>query len=541
MVLAYVTSLLLLALSPFFSRFSLKFVYPDVKTYVKRRKWMLFTIFGLATYIPAALIALTEVAVPVYSPVGSGALLESGGNAAFMVVLFLGVLVINSSIVDFMVLRRRKMTVVGIPTHVIQYGIKKEIAGAKKIKRAQDIKRITGDLEDVLKEHKGVKPLLKKIRASVARERGMEGEELKKFVERGIPEEVEGIEREGRKAKERMAERRAAIEKLKKKVREEREEREEERRKERLEEKEKEEKKPPEEGPELPEEAAKRVVEGLKERENLVKELEKKLKKAAQGAKKEEKTQRLLDELKEKIKEDKEEVSGEAEYAEDEIVEITKALREMKEEEEEEEEEKKGRGRKARKEKPEEKIGESLISYEKEYRPRRGRGKEDVLKAVVGDVRQQMAEPEEEEEEEEEKARWYEKGPKAETKKPPAEPQVELFEEGLTFGEGLGGEAELGEFGELGDLGDLGDLSGLESMGDDLGAGEFDGMFVDVGETSGGCPNCGKKGTSVVYCPSCGKPLCSNCAASVEGSEDSIRYKCPHCKSEFSMKRRAPA
>jgi hypothetical protein len=291
--------------------------------------------------------------------------------------------------------------------------------------------------------------------------------------------------------------------------------------------------------PEKPVEEAP-VEKPHEEKEQLISQLEQKLKKATEDAKKREKTQQLLEDLRERIREDKE-ASGEVlstEYAKSDIEEITDALRQMKSEEEEGE--KKEIGKKKKEKGPEEEIGESLVSYEKAY-PGKRRKDDDVLKAVVGDVRQQMVEPKEEGEEEGgDEQRWYEKGPSLEAEKTEAPPvpggDVELFEQDLSFGE------DMGELGELGDLGgDLGDLSDLEGMSEGLETSDFDGMFVDVGQTKGGCPNCGKKGSSVVYCSNCGKPQCSNCAASVEGTQDFIKYKCPHCSEEFAMKRRMPS
>jgi predicted RNA-binding Zn-ribbon protein involved in translation (DUF1610 family) len=123
---------------------------------------------------------------------------------------------------------------------------------------------------------------------------------------------------------------------------------------------------------------------------------------------------------------------------------------------------------------------------------------------------------------------------------PPAEAggeagNVELFESELDFGKATG-DLGLGE-----GLEGFGDLTDLEGLGQDVESGEFDGMFVDLGTAKNACPNCGKKGTSVVYCSSCGKPLCSNCAKSVTGSDEFVKYKCPHCEEEFAMKRRLPA
>jgi len=480
MIIPYLPYIILLLISPVLGMYSLRFVYPDIKTYLKRRRWMLFVIFGLAAYVPSAIISLSEFLVPLYSPLGANPVFfESEGSAIFTLVLFLGVLIVNTSVVEFVMVRHRETRVVGIPKHVIKYSINREIVKSKKNRREREISKITKDLEGVAKEEMEIKPLLEKIRISVVKEREMRGVGAAEEIH--VPEVISTKE-----------------------IR------------------------PPE--------------EVKQEREELLMELEAKLKTATKDVQKREKSEELLDRLKEKITEEEPKGRGRDDaYQKEDIAEITQALKNMKLGKVEEKEEKPvhrhgmTHGKKA-----EEEIGESLASHAKTHR--RG-GEDDILKDVVGDVRQQLIEPKEAEEgegetEEAGEKRWYDKGPKpGEPEVPQAEPGVEMFEPDLSFGDELGG-----DLGGLEDFGDeFGDLSDLEGLNQDLDSGDFDGMFVDVGDTKGGCPNCGKKGTSVVYCSSCGKPLCSNCAASVEGSEDYVKYKCPHCQEEFAMKRRMPA
>jgi hypothetical protein len=585
MVLAYITYAVLILISPLIGMLSLRYVYPDVRTFVKAKEWALYMAFGLAAYIPAAVLTLTELVGPLYSPLGTDPVLfEYEGSALLTIVLFGVVLAVNSSIVDFVMVRRRKTTVVGVPKRVIRYGIQKQIAQNRQRKREEDINRITGNLENIAGEVKDMKPLFEQIRASVAKDRKRQKErvkeskafrelagqetmpgkseekaeepekevkkpedvevigDLKKVMEGSTSEELSRAEESAGKRKEEEAKtpkdvsisedlesvmKTSTADELKKAQKEVKT------------------KKPAERekpGPEKPEPAEKG------DREVLVRQLEEKLKKATEDAKKREKIDSLLTQLKQKLNED---YGKGSEYREKDVEDITRALRSLKEKEEDKGSIDKAKEEKGKKESDEE-VGKSVISYSKAY-PKKREG--DVLKSVVGDVRQQLAEKEEAEEEGgeeggEEEARWYEKGPKTESGGETGIPgmetgeegegSVEMFEDDLSFGEGmdegLGEDMDLGE--DLG--GEFGDLGDLEDTDQSLDSGEFDGMFVNMGETKKeGCPNCGKKGTSIVYCSSCGKPFCSNCASSVEGSEDFIKYRCPHCKSEFAMKRRA--
>ncbi len=489
MITAYIPYVILLLISPITGMYSLRFVYPDIKTYLKHRRLVLFIIFGLVAYVPTVIVSLSEMLVPLYSPLGSDPILfESEGSTILTFVLFLVVLIINTSLVEFFMVRRRETRVVGIPKHVIKYGIKQEIVRNKKKRREREISKITKDLENVVKDETDIKPLLEKIRMSVIRERKKE----EKREERRKPEETT--------AKEVRLER---IESGK-------------------------ETRSPEE------------IE--KERRELLMELEAKLKETTtEDTDKRQKSEELLRRLKEKISEREPEKSVE-DYKKEDVMEIARAIREMKSGGGEGRGETKPKHVRPEHEEPEREIERSLVSH---ARGHRRRGGEDILKEVVGDVRQQLIEPKrtggEKEADEGEEVRWYQKTPKPEgSKMPQTEEGIEISEADLSFGGEMG--EEFGDFSELGGLDEeFGELSDLEDLDQGLDSGDFDGMFVDVGGTTGGCPNCGKKGTIIVYCPSCGKPLCSNCAASVEGSEDYIKYKCPHCQEEFAMKRRMPA
>ncbi len=614
MTLAYLPYLILLAISPILGMYALKFAHPDVKTYTKSRQRVLFLIFGLAAYIPAAVIALLELVVPIYSPLGPNpTLFESEGNVLFMTGVFLGALVVNASVVDYMVVRRKKTTIVGVPKHFIAYGVKQQIVESKKVQTSKDISKITGDLES-MNAGEDVKALLDKIRVSVAKEKARAEKpvevkpEVFEVVEKaaGRPRPAEALKELERPAGKgefeemfetlkKAPEERPAAQAKKKPVEEVIIERPTGVTVERpivLEEKPSEEtpkeakrgllgfmrkgKAEKAEGKEAEEKAVEEVeVEGrvseektpevvakapkkeisetsrkLKEalaggfeippgeepeedKEKLMKELENRLQRTTKDVEKRERTQQLLSELKEKLAENSDlKIRSRSVYPEEDVEEITRSLRMMKEEPKAEETGRHGRQKKE----PEEDIGASLIGYERTY-PRAG--ETDVLKAVVGDVRQQLTEKTAEGEEPPAGKRWYERELKEVPPSGAEGGEVEFLEDGLSFGEGIEGMGELGELGGFGELGEL------ENIDQNLETSEFDGMFVDLGKTksggAGGCPNCGKKGTSVVYCSSCGKPLCSNCATSVEGSEDFVKYKCPHCSEEFAMKKRLQA
>jgi hypothetical protein len=645
MVLAYITYIILIAVSPILGMLLLRFVYPDVKTLVRGKKIALYVAFGLAAYVPAAVLGLYELGVSLYSPIASNPLIfEYEGNAFFAVGIFLSLLVINSSAVDYLMVRRRKTVMVGIPNRVIQYGIKQEVAKHRKAKREQDINRITSNIQSMVDKGEEINPLIEKIRLSVSKEKKREGKEAQEklqvspaYKELGVKSVEEELERKAAEEKAKEESTKNNIPEKSEEVKDKKEELGEEAEKDEefeglereLVEASKEEKK--EKEPSLPkkytevktpnevklsngledmmagdlgkdiEQAAKtkkdereeyvekvekpdtlnklkqvldkegvdledekpdtkegdegiskeepnvkeaEVVKEQKEDKNvLVAQLENRLKKATEDVKKKERIETLLDQLKDKLQEDYE---TEDDEEGDDVEDITKSLRSMRSEEKEEEE------------KPTklDTTSELEASLASEYGAKKGKRKDrrgdDIIKTVVGDVRQQLAsskdDDEEEESEEDEESRWYDKQTEAPAKKeegmdlatPDVGGNVELFEDDISLGEG-GLEAD--ELGDLGDFGDeFGNMGDLENLGDDVGSGDFDGMFVNMGEGKReGCPTCGKKGTTIVYCSNCGKPFCSNCAASVEGSDDYVKYKCPHCKSEFALKRRMPA
>ena len=520
MIFDYLPYVILLAISPVAGKYFLRFAYPDVKTYVKERKWALFAAFGFSAYVPAVFLTLFEIVMPLYSPLTASPVFDYEGNSIVAIILFFGILVLNTSIIDFVVTKRKKTTVVGIPKHVIKYSIGKQIVETKKEKRGKEITKITQDLENVIsaeKEEKDLTALLESIRSTM--------QATATLPEKVAPSELEILKgpigeplspEESEKFKSGLESLESLDESSKKLI-----------------------------GyrklPSLKREAL--PAKKQEERERLIAELEEKLKHVNKDDKEKlEKADKLMEELKRRIKEDREEASkGEEVYVKSDIEDITRALKEMKAGEVAESARKEHRH--GREKEPEEDLGESLLAYEKTYKSRRG--EDDVWRAVAGDVRQQLTETRGETRgrargEVPKGPRWYDKGIEQKGVEAPAEQpeNVELFE-----GDMLQGGEELGEgLGELGEgLGELGDISDLENITQGLDSSEFDGMFVDMGETKGRCPNCGKKGTSVVYCSNCGKPLCSNCSKSVEGSESFIKYKCPHCEEEFAMKRRIPA
>jgi predicted RNA-binding Zn-ribbon protein involved in translation (DUF1610 family) len=562
MALAYIPYVILLAISPIIGELSLKYVYPDIKTFVKSKKWALFVAYGLLAYVTAAVIALYELVVPLYSPFGRTPLLfESEGNAFFMLGMLLASSVVYSSVIDFIVVRRKR-TIIGLPKSVISYGIRKEIAEVQKARKRVEIARITTDLEGMAGREDGIKDLLEKIRVAVVEERKKASEKvLLNVAEEGKKEDVqrkfvEVLESPGELQEliNKVEKHSGNLEKLEElveipdahiaekavsmrgeeagegaeaemKAREERIGKAKERLKEVL------------------AKRNERVAATSKlEKETLMDQLERKLKGTAVESNKRERLQQLLADLKTKVQEEHEVPSGM--LPSEDIAEIAISLKELKEEEREKEKKAETHHRHARerREGAEEELGESLVTYGRRYG---APGEEDVFKAVIGDVRDQLVEKKEEGKAKElPEKRWYEKaGGPAPAAKPegmfPAgeasmggEENVELFETELDFGKATG-DLGLGE-----GLEGFGDL---ESLSENVESSEFDGMFVDVGPAKNACPNCGKKGTSVVYCSSCGKPLCSNCAKSVAGGDEFVKYKCPHCDEEFAMRKRLPA
>jgi hypothetical protein len=458
LMLAYVPYILVLFLSPIVGLYSLRFVYPDIKTFVRHKQWLLSIVFGFVAYVPASLLGMFEWIVPLYSPFGRNPLLfDFEGNTLLFLVAFLGITVVNASVIEFVGSRRK--TTVGVPKHVIRYTLRE----MDKDRRVEDITKITRDLEKTaesreLREER-IKPILQQIKEVVEKDRlatQLEREQTIKLLEEEIKRRRGEIEESGREPTPRDVKIDKSLQLLREKLQKHKE---------------------------------------MKERA---------------------------------VREEKEEA-----YTKEDIGEITNALRSLRREErgkEQAEEESKRHVRHHEMQKSEEsEIGSSLETYIRAY----PREEKDVLKTMVGDVRQQLIVTKEGKEEESKGEKWYAKEAPPPEKPPigmqegeltglPAEEGVELFESDLSFGEGeMGGD--------------------LESLDESLDSEDFDGMFVDMGETKNFCPNCGRKGTTVVYCSSCGKPLCSNCAKSVIPAQDRVAYKCPHCETEFAMKRRMPS
>jgi len=559
MILSYLPYILLLAVSPIVGEYFLRFAYPDVKTLVKGRKWAIFIAFGFLAYVPAAFLTLFEVVMPLYSPFGTTPVLfEYEGNWVLTMGLFFGILIVNASTLDYVVVRQRKTVIVGLPKKVIKYSIGQQIFEKKKVRRANEIAKITKDLEQALKETKDVTPLLEGIRTSVEKSKITrsesetrlfnELEKLKGPTSKSVTEEdsrrlIEGISSIDKYQKSLLATKPVIPKKASTEAKESKAEAQA--------------VPAPKPVPSIIQEAPIKTNElvesaaapAIDDRERLIAELEAKLRGSKRDSGSRENTEKLMDQLKKRVKEDIDDTSsGRDAYLGEDIDEITKALKGLKGAEPltENKRHHHGKAETGEMEEGELDLTESLVTYNKAYPSRRG--DDDIWKAVVGDVRQQLsAEPSKKEKAFDAKTnRWYEKGSEEKRGEPAplefgglpgAGGDVELFENDLM----QGGEGLEGDLGDLEAGLDFGDVSDLEGLTQDVDSGGFDGMFVDVGGTTGGCPNCGKKGTSIVYCSNCGKPLCSNCAKSVEGSEDFIKYQCPHCEEEFAMKRRIPA
>ncbi|MBN2517773.1 MAG: hypothetical protein JXB14_02930 [Candidatus Altiarchaeota archaeon] len=581
LIIAYLPYILLLVLSPLIGSVSLKFVYPDVKTYLARTRWLMFVIFGLVAYIPAAFLGLFEIPVPLYS--ASPMLFESEGNAIYFLLVFGVFLAVNSSIVEYT--RAHKKVVVGVPRKVIKYSIqqekkkkleaqqrmhektKKQIEGiadkleyevlrseekgrierlTRMVKEASELKegkktprevekakaKMQAGLEERIGE-RTVKEILKKRGKPKEEVRGLEvaiAEKPKTVEEKPTPAETEGDLKAIRKDLEKVATKGESDSRSLEKVL-----------------------------GQLKETIKSEKLATQLERERTLSMLEEELKRRKDVREKlgpealgveEIKIGYMLEKLKDKLQEQGrlEEGIGKAQqeefYTSEDIEDITNALKDLRKQEIEVKKtgrkherggEKAGRSEGAE----EEDITESIDTYQKAYPKRR---EEDVLKSVVGDVRQQLLPSTKKGEEEalDESKKWYEEEggeAKKEFGKLPDEEGVEMLEPEMSFGEedlGLGDSDE-----EL--LEDLGGMGDLEGLGESLDNQSYDGMFVDLGEINNACPRCKKKGTTIVYCSSCGKPFCSNCATSMRPEKDSINYKCPNCGSEFAMKRRIPA
>ncbi len=495
-LVSYLPYVFVLLISPILGKYFLRFVYPDVKTYLPTKRYALYILYSLVAYLPAAFISLSGFIVPLYSPYSLRPLFsEYETNFSIFTALFLASIVIESSIVDFVIVRRKRGLVIGIPKHVIKYGIRQQIAERKREKTHKEIERIATNMQDKLKEQDEIQQILNRIKETVARERKERQTEEKKRTMREIERTIgPRVTPPATSSKTELPGRTIPQE--------------------------------------TPEKTSPPILESkeqheavLKERERLLHELEKRLKKAKEIENKKE-AEDLLNKLKDKLREEKNlkhEVKHTAQVPEKaNIDEITMALRELKRREQEEKE----------------KETKARIGARREE-PHGRHHEEDLLKVMVRDVKQQLRETEKAEEKKPEEDKWYKLETEVQEEQP--SPSIEISEQDLSpeEGQGLGEDLELGDLEDV-DL-DLGDMSNLEDIDQSLDSEDFDSMFVNVGDAKNVCPNCGKKGVMVVYCPYCGKPLCSNCAKSVTAEEDVVKYVCPHCGEEFSVKRRIPS
>jgi hypothetical protein len=467
-LLLFVPYVILLALSPLIGRICLRFVYPDIRTLISAKQWMMYVAFGLIIYLPAAFIGLFELITPFYN--SSYVFIEYEGNIAASLSIYCVAVIMSTSIVEY-ARRKKKKTKVGLPRKFIRYGIQQELkrenekrrewSESRKKKDDIDIKKITRSLEETakqtLKDDTRLNSTIRELKQSLETEK-MAKEIEKDAILKRLQEQINEVKRKDIK----------------------------------------------EEGSIKPE---------TDEIDQKFAVLQHKIK-----------AQKLYNKI-EELKE-----AREKEYSDEDVEAITEALRSLKKEKEDA-----GKhGHRKHDEPTEEDEGEEepIIQLE-EPRHHQRKQEVDIFRDVVGDVRSQMKDDESESPKKEpsgEKS-WY-------TGKETAPPSddlglgesddnnIEFLESGLSFGdEGLGMDDELGEFGDL------------EDLDESVGSSDYDGMFVDA-EPSDGCPNCGKKGTDIVYCSNCGKPMCSNCAKDVKAQKDFISYTCPHCETVFAMKRK---
>jgi DNA-directed RNA polymerase subunit RPC12/RpoP len=64
------------------------------------------------------------------------------------------------------------------------------------------------------------------------------------------------------------------------------------------------------------------------------------------------------------------------------------------------------------------------------------------------------------------------------------------------------------------------------------------GKFFDLPAERGmGCPTCRTKNIRVAFCPYCGTGMCANCSPRVNATGDELKYACPKCGEEISVKK----
>lgn len=64
------------------------------------------------------------------------------------------------------------------------------------------------------------------------------------------------------------------------------------------------------------------------------------------------------------------------------------------------------------------------------------------------------------------------------------------------------------------------------------------GKFFDLPAERGmGCPTCRTKNIRVAFCPYCGTGMCANCSPKVNATGDELKYECPKCGEEISVKK----
>lgn len=153
----------------------------------------------------------------------------------------------------------------------------------------------------------------------------------------------------------------------------------------------------------------------------------------------------------------------------------------------------------------------------RERRGRRGRGGKDNEKEEKGD---------------EKKVEERKEG--ADAPKKSASQKVAAATKGLSV-EGLFSEAGDDSL-QLGELAGQGS-SDLDSDLSSLGLDNFDTISQDVRTVKNKCPNCNTPAEELVFCSHCGTGFCAHCALKAEVFGDKIKYTCPSCKKQVSVKK----